>query len=91
MAGLLRGWLRNNNWETCLDYANACGAIAVSRHGCTPSYPSWKELSFFLKRGIKNHILRKDQDLENIHWSTTRGGNIKKNLILAFDHRVQFE
>ena len=91
MAGLLRGWLRNNNWETCLDYANACGAIAVSRHGCTPSYPSWKELSFFLKRGIKNHVLRKDQELENIHWSTTRGGNIKQNLILAFDHRVQFE
>ena len=84
MAGLLRGWLRNNNWETCLDYANACGAIAVSRHGCTPSYPSWKELSFFLKRGIKNHILRKDQDLENIHWSTTRSGNIKKNLINIF-------
>ena len=45
MAGLLRGWLRNENWSTSLDYANACGAIAVSRHGCTPSYPSWKELS----------------------------------------------
>ena len=91
MAGLLRGWLKNKNWETCLDFANACGAIAVSRHGCTPSYPSWEELSFFLKKGIKNPVLRKDQDLENIHWSTTRKGNIKKILIFAFDHRTQFE
>ena len=91
MAGLLRGWLKNKNWETCLDFANACGAIAVSRHGCTPSYPSWEELSFFLKKGIKNPVLRKDQDLENIHWSTTRKLKIKKILIFAFDHRAQFE
>ena len=45
----------------------------------------------FSKKGIKNPVLRKDQDLENIHWSTTRKGNIKKILIFAFDHRTQFE
>ena len=91
MAGLLRGWLRNETWSTCLDFANACGAIAVSRHGCAPSYPSWKELSFFLKNGVRNRALRKDKELEYIHWSTTRTGNFEKNLIFAFDHRAQLE
>ena len=28
------------DWPTALKYANACGAFAVSRHGCTPAYPS---------------------------------------------------
>ena len=91
MAGLLRGWLRNENWSTSLDYANACGAITVSRHGCTPSYPSWKELSFFLNKGVKNKALRKDKELENLHWSTTRVGSFKRNLVFAFDHRIQLE
>ena len=39
MSGLLRGWLRDEPWETTLSYANACGAFAVSRHGCAP-WPS---------------------------------------------------
>jgi 5-dehydro-2-deoxygluconokinase len=43
MSGLLRGWLRDEPWQTTLTYANACGAFAVSRHGCAPSYPSWED------------------------------------------------
>ncbi len=50
-AGLLKGWLAEDNWPTALKYANACGAFAVSRHGCTPAYPSLAELEFFLARG----------------------------------------
>jgi 5-dehydro-2-deoxygluconokinase len=38
-AGLLKGWLDGEDWPTTLKYANACGAFAVSRHGCTPAYP----------------------------------------------------
>jgi 5-dehydro-2-deoxygluconokinase len=41
MSGLLKGWLTDEDWPTSLKYANACGAFAVSRHGCTPAYPSW--------------------------------------------------
>ena len=37
MSGLLKGWLDGENWPTALKYANACGAFAVSRHGCTPA------------------------------------------------------
>tara|TARA_B110000495_G_scaffold123983_1_gene107809 strand:- start:556 stop:2454 length:1899 start_codon:yes stop_codon:yes gene_type:complete len=91
MSGLLKGWLDGEDWPTALKYANACGAFAVSRHGCTPAYPSWDELQFFLKRGIKNPALRKDAELEQIHWSTNRKGKWPEIRAFAFDHRLQFE
>ena len=91
MSGLLRGWLRDGNWETSLTYANACGAFAVSRHGCTPAYPSWEELQFFLRRGVKRPDLRNDVELERIHWSTNRKGDWPQVRIFAFDHRLQLE
>ncbi len=49
MSGFLRGWLRGLPIETCCKYANACGAIVVSRHGCAPAMPTWAELSTFLE------------------------------------------
>ncbi|MCJ8518627.1 5-dehydro-2-deoxygluconokinase [Pseudorhizobium tarimense] len=91
MSGLLRGWLKGETWETALTYANACGAFAVSRHGCTPAYPSWEELQLFLARGVKRPDLRNDQELEQIHWSTNREGEWSQMRILAFDHRMQLE
>jgi 5-dehydro-2-deoxygluconokinase len=74
-----------------LKYANACGAFAVSRHGCTPAYPSWEELVFFLDRGVKVPALRKDVALEQIHWSTNRRGEWPEMRVFAFDHRKQLE
>ena len=67
MSGLLRGWLRGESWPEALKLANACGAFAVSRHGCTPAYPSWDELQYFFATGIRNPALRHDQDLEHVH------------------------
>ncbi|MEM8702641.1 MAG: 5-dehydro-2-deoxygluconokinase [Pseudomonadota bacterium] len=95
MSGLLKGWITGEDWVTCLTYANACGAFAVSRHGCTPAYPSWEELQFFLKRGVRTKALRKDPELEQIHWSTNRhyihGGDWSSMRVFAFDHRIQLE
>lgn len=91
MSGLLKGWLDNKNWPTALKYANACGAFAVSRHGCAPSYPSWEELQFFFQRGIKQPDLRNDQELEQVHWATNRKGDWSTIRVFAFDHRIQFE
>lgn len=91
MSGLLKGWLDDRDWPTALKYANACGAFAVSRHGCTPAYPSWTELQFFLKRGIKEKALRKDEELEQIHWATNRKGDWSTMRVFAFDHRMQLE
>ncbi len=91
MSGLLRGWLDRADWPTALQYANACGAFAVSRHGCAPAYPSWEELQFFLKRGVVTPALRHDQALEQLHWSTNRRGDWPELRVLAFDHRMQLE
>ncbi|MBO0662420.1 5-dehydro-2-deoxygluconokinase [Jiella sp. MQZ9-1] len=91
MSGLLKGWLDGESWPRALEYANACGAFAVSRHGCTPSYPSLAELQFFLKRGIQDKALRKDAELEQIHWSTNRKGDWQTMRVFAFDHRMQLE
>jgi 5-dehydro-2-deoxygluconokinase len=94
-AGLLKGWLGDKDWPTALKYANACGAFAVSRHGCTPAYPSLEELEFFLKRGVERADLRNDPALEQMHWSTNRhrihGEDQGDYRIFAFDHRIQLE
>ncbi|WP_028713767.1 5-dehydro-2-deoxygluconokinase [Paracoccus sp. J55] len=91
MSGLLKGWLDGESWPRALEYANACGAFAVSRHGCTPAYPSLAELEFFLRRGIRERALRKDAALERIHRATNLHpleGDIRA---FAFDHRMQLE
>ena len=91
MSGLLKGWLDGEDWPTALKYANACGAFAVSRHGCTPAYPSWEELQFFFDRGIKRPDLRNDAELEQVHWATNRAGDWSSVKTFAFDHRLQLE
>lgn len=91
MSGLLKGWLDGEDWPVALKYANACGALAVSRHGCAPAYPSWQELNFLLERGVRNPALRHDRELEQIHWSTNRKGEWPVMRVFAFDHRRQME
>ena len=91
MSGLIRGWLDDEPWPVALKYANACGAFAVSRHGCTPAYPSWEELQFFLGRGVKTPALRKDAALEQVHWSTNRRKKWVEVKAFAYDHRIQME
>lgn len=91
MSGLLRGWLDGADWPTALTWANACGALAVSRHGCTPAYPSWEELQFFLSRGVVTPALRKDAALEQVHWATNRHEDWSTLRVFAFDHRSQME
>jgi 5-dehydro-2-deoxygluconokinase len=91
MSGLLKGWLDDEPWPVALKYANACGAFAVSRHGCAPAYPSWEELQYFFRVGIQNPALRHDAALEQIHWSTNRIVDWPDMRVLAFDHRKQLE
>ena len=91
MSGLLKGWLDGEDWRTTLKYANACGAFAVSRHGCTPAYPSWQELQFFFDRGIQQADLRNDVVLEQVHWATNRHDDRSSLRVFAFDHRSQLE
>lgn len=91
MAGFLRGWLRGEALETCCEYANACGAIVVSRHGCAPAMATESELKAFLAQRDRPFRLREDAALEHLHWATTRRGAYPSLMALAMDHRSQFE
>ena len=91
MAGFLRGWLRGEPPERCSAWANACGALVVSRHGCAPAMPSWAELQHFMAHGSAEHALRRDAALEHLHRATTRLRHWPELAVLAFDHRTQFE
>ena len=91
MSGFLAGWLRCEPLTTCCDYANACGAIVVSRHGCAPASPTWEELQHFLANGSPYSALRQDDVLEQMHWSGVRANVYGDLAVLAVDHRSQLE
>ena len=91
MAGFLRGWLRGEDLATCATWANACGAIAVSRLLCSPEYPTWDELEHFIAHGSPERALRKDAALNHIHWATTRRRDTPRLMAFAIDHRPQLE
>ncbi len=91
MSGFLRGWLRGEPHAISATWANACGAFAVSRLLCAPEIPTWTELQYFLEHGSKEHALRRDAEINHIHWATTRRRDIPKLMALAIDHRLQLE
>lgn len=90
-SGFLRGWLNNEGYEQALRYANACGALVVSRHGCTPAMPTCEELDYFLVNS--DSIVRPDIDVElnYLHRVTTQRPAPDALHIHAFDHRQQLE
>ncbi|BFU59882.1 MULTISPECIES: bifunctional 5-dehydro-2-deoxygluconokinase/5-dehydro-2-deoxyphosphogluconate aldolase [Rodentibacter] len=89
MSGLLRGYINGESWEQCCRYANACGALVVSRHGCAPAMPTKIELDDYLSRA--ESVLRPDLDekLNHLHRVTTRKTQWDNLCIFAFDHRKQ--
>lgn len=91
MSGFLRGWLRDEPFETCATWANACGAFTVSRLMCSREIPTWDELTYFLENGSAHHALRHDEAINHVHRATTRRGRWENLMALAFDHRAQFE
>lgn len=91
MSGFLRGWLKDEPLETCCAYANASGAFAVSRLLCSPEIPTFPELQYFLKTGSQYKALRFDEDINHIHWATTRRPSGDTLMALAIDHRMQLE
>ncbi|MCP4294330.1 MAG: 5-dehydro-2-deoxygluconokinase [Proteobacteria bacterium] len=91
ISGFLKGWIREESYQRSCDYANACGALVVSRHGCAPAMPSLKELNYYLDN--MNKIKRPDLDptLNYLHRVTTHRKSWGELLIFAFDHRKQLE
>ena len=90
MSGLLRGYLNNEGWKKACAYANACGALVVSRHGCAPAMPSKEELDNYLSRAAQVPRPDLDSQLNHLHRVTTRRKQWHELCILAFDHRSQF-
>ena len=89
MSGLLRGWLNDEGWPQACRYANACGALVVSRHGCAPAMPTKAELDDYLSRD--SEVKRPDRDvrLNHLHRVTTRKQSWQELCVFAFDHRKQ--
>ena len=90
LSGFLKGWLRGEDYEACCRYANGCGALVVSRHGCAPAMPSPVELDYFLANAAK--LSRPDQDatLARLHRTTVARKQWNELCVFAFDHRTQF-
>ncbi|WP_409027869.1 5-dehydro-2-deoxygluconokinase [Janthinobacterium sp. SUN098] len=90
LSGFLKGWLRGEDYEACCRYANGCGALVVSRHGCAPAMPSPVELDYFLANAAK--LTRPDQDatLSRLHRTTVARKQWNELCVFAFDHRTQF-
>jgi 5-dehydro-2-deoxygluconokinase len=89
-AGFLSGWVRGEDYDACTRYANACGALVVSRHGCAPAMPTRAELDYYLANAER--IPRPDQDatLNRLHRVTAPRTPRDSLYVFAFDHRNQF-
>jgi 5-dehydro-2-deoxygluconokinase len=91
LSGFLHGWLNGKDWATCAQYGNACGALVVSRHGCTPAMPTKPELEDYLLRSDSIPRPDKDARIELLHRASTRRSARRNLCVLAFDHRRQLE
>ncbi|CAB3724195.1 bifunctional 5-dehydro-2-deoxygluconokinase/5-dehydro-2-deoxyphosphogluconate aldolase [Paraburkholderia rhynchosiae] len=90
ISGFLKGWLTGADYATCCTYANACGALVVSRHACAPAMPTPAELDHFLANAAC--LRRPDQDaaLARLHRVSVPRKHWDEVLGFAFDHRPQF-
>jgi 5-dehydro-2-deoxygluconokinase len=91
LAGFLHGYLRDQPHEVSARFANACGALAVSRLLCSSEFPTLTELNHYLTNGSAHHALREDPRLNHLHWATTRRGGPRTLLVLAMDQCEQLE
>jgi 5-dehydro-2-deoxygluconokinase len=91
MAGLLRGWIRGEPLEKTTLYANVCGALVVSRHGCSPAMPSRAEIDDFVIRRSEIERIDRDMKIKRLHRVATRGRAWPELCAIAFDHRGGLE
>ncbi|MCB6185333.1 5-dehydro-2-deoxygluconokinase, partial [Leeia sp. TBRC 13508] len=88
ISGFLSGWIRGEDYDACCRYANGCGALVVSRHGCAPAMPTPVELDYFLKNQPAKPA--EDATLNRLHRVTVPRVSRDEVLVFAFDHRNQF-
>jgi 5-dehydro-2-deoxygluconokinase len=91
LSGFLYGWLSGKPLAECGRFGNACGALVVSRHGCTPAMPSRTELDEFMERSPPVRRPDLDERIAHLHHATTVRRSREELYVLAFDHRRQLE
>jgi 5-dehydro-2-deoxygluconokinase len=89
-AGFLSGWIRGEDYDECCRYANACGALVVSRHGCAPAMPTRIELDHFLANAEAIPRPDRDETLTRLHRKTSPRTPRPELFVFAFDHRTPF-
>ena len=89
-SGFLSGWVRGEDYDACARYANACGALVVSRHGCSPAMPTRVELDYFLANAQRIPHPDRDATLTRLHRVTAPRTPRAEVFAFAFDHRNQF-
>ena len=89
-AGFLSGWVRGEIYDQCCKYANACGALVVSRHGCAPAMPTRVELDHYLANTTRIPRPDRDEELRRLHRKTAPRTPRPELFLFAFDHRDQF-
>ena len=93
LAGFLKGWLNGADYDACCRYANACGALVVSRHGCAPAMPGAAELDYFIANAARLAGLANAADdaaLARLHRVGVARPQWDELCVFAFDHRNQF-
>jgi 5-dehydro-2-deoxygluconokinase len=90
LSGFLAGWLGGETTERAFAWANASGAIVVSRHACAPAMPGRAEIEAFLARegGIARPDL--DAELSHLHRTAVPRKAWRELYVFAFDHRTPF-
>lgn len=89
-GGFLSGWLRGEDYDACARYANACGALVVSRHGCAPAMPTRVELDYFIANAASIPRPDRDATLTRLHRVTAPRVARDELCVFAFDHRNPF-
>ncbi|CAN7409453.1 5-dehydro-2-deoxygluconokinase [Trinickia sp. LjRoot230] len=93
-SGFLSEWLRDAPLERCVNTANICGALVVSRHACAPAMPTPAELDYFRAAAKRDpaSMRRPDRDaaLARLHRVSVKRTPRDEVLGFAFDHRNQF-
>ena len=86
-AGFQSGWVRGEDYDACARYANACGALVVSRHGCAPAMPTRVELAHYLANADRIPRPDRDAELTRLHRVTAPRTPRDELFLFAFDHR----
>lgn len=88
MAGFLRAYLKGEDLQSCATFANACGAIAVTRLLCSQDYATWPELQYFIEHAREGQSTSDIPD--TLRYTSMRKKPEDNLFVLACDHRSQF-